>query len=249
MDECDKVVSGPGMTIIRPARVEVTPAEQRLLDLLAQPLRAGELAKRLEVSRQRVRQIVLALVAKDQIRVGDPDQPTLIVARRDDPSVVLTYPQERVLSSLTEGKDATEISIGRILRIDLSEAQKHLMCLVHEKLVCATEWFGREYRYRLTESGRSHPQYITQAKKSKTALLGVKSDRILQVLTYLLNHGPARTRDIGDNLRIQRISMNALMQYLKRKSLVNKVGAGQIDPFELTAEGRAVQQAMTLEGS
>lgn len=249
MDECDKVALGLVVPAIPLTPVEVTPAEQRLLDLLAQPLRAGELAKRLGVSRQRVRQIVLALVAKDQIRVGDPDQPTLIVARRDDPSVLLTYPQERVLSSLTEGKDATGISIGRTRRMEILETQRYLMFLVREKLVSSTEWFGREYRYRLTGAGRSHAQYRTPAKRSKIASLGVKSDRIFQVLTYLLDHGPARTRDIGDSLRIPRISMNALMQYLKRKSLVYKAGAGQTDPFDLTAEGRVVQQAMTLKQS
>jgi hypothetical protein len=45
-----------------------------------------------------------------------------------------------------------------------------------------------------------------------------------KVLSTILDSGALRIRDVTDVLRIPRVSMNALMQYLKRKHLVKKTG-------------------------
>lgn len=44
--------------------------------------------------------------------------------------------------------------------------------------------------------------------------------------------------ELRDTLGIAHASMNALMQYLKRKRLVTKVGGELTAPYELTDEGR-----------
>jgi hypothetical protein len=44
------------------------------------------------------------------------------------------------------------------------------------------------------------------------------------VLSTILDSGALRIKDVTDVLRIPRGSMNALMQYLKRKHLVKKTG-------------------------
>jgi hypothetical protein len=43
------------------------------------------------------------------------------------------------------------------------------------------------------------------------------------VLSTILDSGALRIKDVTDVLRIPRGSMNALMQYLKRKHLVKKM--------------------------
>jgi predicted transcriptional regulator len=51
---------------------------------------------------------------------------------------------------------------------------------------------------------------------------------------------------VTNDLSVPRQSMNALMQYLKRKQLVEKVGQEFDAPYSLTDEGRAVLAEMTV---
>ena len=44
--------------------------------------------------------------------------------------------------------------------------------------------------------------------------------------------------ELRDTLGIAQASVNALMQYLKRKRLVTKVGGEMTAPYQLTDEGR-----------
>jgi DNA-binding MarR family transcriptional regulator len=66
------------------------------------------------------------------------------------------------------------------------------------------------------------------------------------VLSAILDAGALRIRDVTNDLRVPRQSMNALMQYLKRKQLVEKVGQEFDAPYSLTDEGRAVLAEMTV---
>ena len=50
--------------------------------------------------------------------------------------------------------------------------------------------------------------------------------------------GALRIKDVSDRLRLPHQSTNALMQYLKRKALVEKLGEQVGAPFGLTALGR-----------
>src|SRR4051794_39038760 len=85
-----------------PPKIKSRAGDDRVLDVLVHPLRGSELARRLNLSRQRIHQLVVKLMALGLLRVGDPNRVTLIVARHNDPSVLLSYFGERILSSLAE---------------------------------------------------------------------------------------------------------------------------------------------------
>ena len=55
-----------------------------------------------------------------------------------------------------------------------------------------------------------------------------------------------RIRDLGGLTQISRRSINALMQYLKRKELVAKAGLESDAPYALTVQGHAVLAEMTF---
>jgi DNA-binding IclR family transcriptional regulator len=58
------------------------------------------------------------------------------------------------------------------------------------------------------------------------------------VLSAILDVGTLRIRDVMKVLGIERQSINALMQYLKRKELVRKNGEGRLGRRELLAPCR-----------
>ncbi len=62
----------------------------------------------------------------------------------------------------------------------------------------------------------------------------------------LRDAGALRIRDVSDRTQLPHQSINALMQYLKRKQLLTKVGPGAFAPYSLTEQGRAVLAQMTL---
>jgi len=207
-------------------------------------MRGHEIARRLMVTRQRVRQQVVELMAMGRVRVGDPDRVTLIVARREDPSVLLTYSGERVLSSLHQTEETTASSVATDLKMPLADVMKLLISLRDKGLVRETGQSRRGVHYSLTEAGAVHVQYRSDAKKARPVPLAVRSDRVRQVLSHLAEHGPARIRDLREALHIPHDSANALMQYLKRKGLIHKTADHLTAPLELTTQGLKTQQAM-----
>ena len=64
------------------------------------------------------------------------------------------------------------------------------------------------------------------------------------MLSYLESHGPIRTRDVGLALGVGKATINALMQYPKRKNAARLVSDAHFAPYELTAEGREILAAM-----
>ena len=99
--------------------------------------------------------------------------------------------------------------------------------------------------YRLTDAGNNHPQRDLSARRAAEPRLPVESDRVRKVLSTILDSGALRIRDVTDTLRIPRQSTNALMQYLKRKHLVEKISSEFEAPYSLTDEGRAALAEMT----
>jgi Mn-dependent DtxR family transcriptional regulator len=65
------------------------------------------------------------------------------------------------------------------------------------------------------------------------------------VLSAIRDTGALRIRDVTNMLRIQRESINALMQYLKRKHLVEKTSQEFNAPYSLTNEGHEALAEMT----
>jgi predicted ArsR family transcriptional regulator len=94
--------------------------------------------------------------------------------------------------------------------------------------------------YRLAAEGRAHFQRRASARRAEPVPLKVKSDRVRSVLSYLAERGEARIKDVRDALSISQASMNALMQYLKRKGLVRKISCELSAPYELTTEGHDI---------
>ena len=74
--------------------------------------------------------------------------------------------------------------------------------------------------------------------------LKVKSERVCSVLSHLAERREARIKEVRDALAIPQTSINALMQYLKRKGLVEKRGRELSAPYGLTTEGHDILREM-----
>jgi len=201
-------------------------------------MRGADLIALLGVSPQRVRQIVVRLLAHDRLRIGDPANLLLVVARSDDRSVLLVRDQERVLTALPE--DATTVATGlaAVTGLSATRIQDALAALGEMGLVENAGTRRGKALYRLSSAGEEHVQRRNRARRAKPAHPVVRSDRVRDVLSYLSDHGAARIIGVRDALGIAHPSMNALMQYLKRKRLVKKVADELAAPYELTAEGQ-----------
>jgi Mn-dependent DtxR family transcriptional regulator len=91
----------------------------------------------------------------------------------------------------------------------------------------------------------THPQRGKAARNAQAPRLPVESDRVRTVLTAIDNAGSLRIKDARDSLKIPHNSMNALMQYLKRKLLVQKTGSARDAPYCLTDKGYEVLEEIT----
>ncbi len=92
----------------------------RLLGILAFPMRGSEIAKRLNVSRQAIHSLVIKLHARGFITLADPDNPLSYIKRAEDPTLLLTWHQARVLSVVPEeyGAEISSISLRIKSRMD-----------------------------------------------------------------------------------------------------------------------------------
>ncbi len=219
-------------------------ATERLIDALDRPMRGKDLSMLLGVSHQGVHQIVVRLLAQDKVRVGDRAHIHLIVARPDDPSVLLTHDEERVLSALPE-RETTATGIAAATHLSIARVEELLEKLRGCGLVEDAGTRRNKALHRLTSEGIEHFQRRKDARRAKPPRLAVRSDRVRDVLSYLSDHRAARIMELRDALGIAQASMNALMQYLKRKRLVTKVGGELTAPYELTDEGRRALAEMS----
>jgi DNA-binding MarR family transcriptional regulator len=223
------------------SRSVATPSEARLLTMLDRPRRATELAKLLGVTRERVRQLIFRLLALDFIRSADPAAPTSVVARKDDPSLLLRMEQACVLSRFPDDEATTLSRIVGLVHIPRERLTIIAEALREAGLIETAGTAEQAELYRLTPAGRTHWQRSGDVRKADAPPpppLPFRSDRVRSVLACLASKGPIRTRDIGLELGIRQPSMNALMQYLKRKNAVRTQSGVRRSPYELTADGR-----------
>jgi len=213
-----------------------------MLALLDRPRTGVELASALGVTLQRVRQLVVQLSAHGLVQVADPDQSLRAVWRTGDKVVVLHASAAKVLSAVPESRGTTTRKIAVATRRPIEEVENALSELARRGFV-----LGEGDVFTLTRAGTDHWQRRPNARRADAAPLPVRSERVRDVLAFLLEHGPTRTRDIGQALGVARASMNALMQYLKRKKLVQKSPGGLNAPHELTQLGRRVLGALPLD--
>jgi DNA-binding IclR family transcriptional regulator len=220
-----------------------------LLASLDRPRHGAELPALLGVTRQRVHQLVVALSALDLVRSGDPNSVVFAIARKDDPSILLSLDQQRVLSAFPEAQATTLGKVAVAVRRSLCQVATIAETLRAAGLIqhAGTTTFGEQYR--LTAAGAAHWQRSGTTRRAKVPVAPppFRSTRVRDVLSHLANEGPTRTRDIGYRLGIPQISMNALMQYLKRKKAVRTQPRtdARYAPYELTPEGCEMLAAMT----
>jgi DNA-binding IclR family transcriptional regulator len=239
LDLADRPMRGP-------ASAQLGPSARRLLDLLDRPTHGRALAQRLGFSRQRVRQLLLSLHAQGRISFGDPDHPSWLVKRAGDDTPVLSRDKERALAALPlkHVTDARRLGVAAGLSDD--EAERILGSLTAAGLAEALDGSQGGRVFRITAAGLEHPQYVPSGRRAPPPRLPVQSDRVRKVLRTISDAGALRIRDVKDLTKIPQRSINALMQYLKRKRLVAKAGDRFDAPYALTERGRATLAEMTL---
>jgi DNA-binding IclR family transcriptional regulator len=221
------------------------PGALRLLQLLDRPMRGREIAEQLGLSHQRVRQLVIKLHAQGRVSFGDPDMPFWIVMRAGDETPLLSRDEERVLSAIPReyATDATKMRLAA--RMPEHTVQQIIERLVASRFVQTFEGLKGNRVYRITTAGLRHPQRDNFTRHAEAPRPPVESDRVRKVLSAIRDAGALRIRDVMNILRIQRESINALMQYLKRKHLVEKTSQEFNAPYSLTNEGHAALAEMT----
>ncbi len=221
------------------------PGGRRLLKLLDQPMRGNEIAEKLGISNQRVRQLVIKLYAQGHVSFGDEDKPFWIIRRAGDITPFLSRDEEHVLSIIPREYVTNVTKIRLAARMPKNKVRTILKRLVASGFVDESVGLYGGQVYRLSEGGKNHPQRDQSARRATPPRLPVESDRVRSVLSEIFDSGALRIRDVTNALGIPRESINALMQYLKRKSLVKKTGRDFNSPYSLTDEGRSTLVEMT----
>jgi predicted transcriptional regulator len=225
----------------RPIRNNGQPSSsgRRLLELLDRPMPGSKIVEKLGVTHQRVRQLLIKLHAEGSLAFGDPDRPFWIVMRAADKTPILSRDEERVLSVIPReyATDATKIRLAA--RMPESKVRKILEGLIVRKFAEALEGLQGTRVFRITPAGLDHPQRAQSARRARAPRLPVESDRVRNVLSVISDSGKLRIRDVANMLRLPPQSINALMQYLKRKHFVEKNGQELNAPYSLTERGHA----------
>jgi len=178
-------------------------------------------------------------------RLLDPRNPLWSVARADDETHTLTREDLRVLRVMPQEYGTSVTKIRLAANLPERSANEVLRRLVASGFVEAFDGLKAQQVFRITAAGLSHPQLGEATHNAPAPRLPVESDRVREVLCCIADAGALRIRDLTEKLGIERRSMNALMQYLKRKQLVKKVGRNLVAPYSLTGEGHAVLAEMT----
>jgi DNA-binding IclR family transcriptional regulator/DNA-binding MarR family transcriptional regulator len=220
------------------------PGARRLLDILDRPMRGSELAESLGITLQRVRQLVVKLHAQGFVKFGDPERILEVVSRTKDKTVLLSRNEALVLSAIPDAYATNVAKIRLAALLPEKSVQEILDSLVARGFVVAQNEFTNDAIYQVTAAGSKHPQCRKDARLAHAPRLPVESDRVSAVLSAIYDARSIRIRDLKNELRIPHPSINALMQYLKRKALVQKTGQEQAAPYCLTGKGLAALTEM-----
>ncbi len=226
-------------------RVLPGPGGRRLLALLDRPMRGREIVEKLGITHQGVRQLLIKLHANGHVRFADPENPFWMVMRAGDKTSVLSRREERVLSAVPHEYATDAVKIRIAAGVPEAEIAQILERLLIRRLIEASDGLRGNRVYRVTAGGLTHPQYIPSASRAQAPRPPVESDRVRKVLSAIFDCGELRIRDVTNTVSVPHQSINALMQYLKRKRLVRKRGPDLHSPYALTAEGIAALAEMT----
>ena len=229
-----------------PAEAQPGPSGRRLSNCSIGQKSAAALARELALTRERIGQLLLRLHAHDRTPFVGPDHPAWLIRRADDKRAVLDRDETRVLSAVpVEG--AAEVSSLRMVKaLARCDVERALDRLIDGGLVEVVGSPSARPAFRLSRAGHEHPQYAPPKRPVPPSRLPVRSDRIRLVLQTIADAGALRIRDVKYETKISQNSINALMQYLKRKKLVAKPGPGFEAPYSLTDQGRLVLNEMAL---
>ena len=152
-----------------------TPSEARLLALLDRPRHGSELGPLLGVTRERVRQLIASLLEHDVIRSGDPVHAVSVIARKDDPSLLLSMEQERLLNRFPDA-EATRLSrIANLGHIPLGRIARIADALCAVELI---ETIGASAGSRALATIRRRDQGRASACASPAGSVGSRAQRI-----------------------------------------------------------------------
>ena len=221
---------------------------ERLLDALDRPMRGAELAERLGVTLQRVHQLVVKLHAQGRLKLDDQGKVLHIVARSDDPTILLNWHDERLLSVLPDEEPTSVTKITVATSWAAARVPVVLDRLCEKGLIEEVGESRGTVLYRVTSEGAAHPQRREGVTRAELPPLMVRSDRSFRVLSFIAERSEVRIMEIRDALGIPHDSMNAFMQYLKRRGLVRKVKPERNAPYELTTEGSDTLGEMIRRG-
>src|SRR5712691_1625587 len=208
-------------------------------------MRGSELAERLGVTTQRVRQLVVKLHAQGRVKFGDRGRTMLIVSRSSDETPLLSHDEERVLSAIPDEYATTATKIRVAALLPEKQVRQALERFTDCGFIQTLDGLAGETVYRIIATGLEHPQRRQPARHAQAPRLPVESDRVRTVLSAIFEAGPLRIRDVRDMLQIPSDSIRALVQYLKRKGLVQKISQEFTAPYSLTQRGRAALAEMT----
>jgi DNA-binding IclR family transcriptional regulator len=151
-----------------------------------------------------------------------------------------------VLSALQAERAAELPGLTTMKTLARCEIRRILDTLVEGGLVEAVGSPSGAPAFRLTAAGFEHPQYVPPKRLPPPPRLPVRSDRVRLVLQTIADAEALRIRDVKRLTNIPQKSINALMQYLKGKRLVAKMGDSFDDPYRLTEQGGATLAEMSL---
>jgi ParB-like chromosome segregation protein Spo0J/predicted transcriptional regulator len=171
--------------------------------------------------------------------------PLWIMMRANDNTPFLSRDEERVLSAIPPEYATNITKIRLAAHMPEKEAYQILERLIASHFAEACEGFQGNRLYRITAAGLKHPQRDKAARRARAPRLPAHSERIRKVLSAIWDSRTLRIKDVADVLGVPHQSINALMQYLKRKQLVKKTGQEFSAPYSLTGEGRAALAEMT----
>jgi DNA-binding IclR family transcriptional regulator len=221
------------------------PRGQRLLELLDRPMYGCEIAERLGITRQGAWQLLIKLHGQGRVSFGDPERPFWLVMRAEDKTPILSRDEERALSAipLEYATDAAKIALAA--HVSDNKVHQVLKSLIERRLVEASDGFQGGELFRITAAGLKHPQRVQSARRAQTTRLPVASERIRKVLSAIMDAGALRITEVSDAVQEPLSTINALMQYLKRKHLVIKTGQERNASYAVTDEGGVALEEMT----
>jgi DNA-binding MarR family transcriptional regulator len=98
-------------------------------------MRGSEIAEKLRVSHQRVRQLVTKLHAQGHVTFGDPENPFWIIRRADDRTPLLSRDEEHVLSAIPREYVTNVTKIRLAARMSENKVLKILEALIAGRFV------------------------------------------------------------------------------------------------------------------